>query len=118
MFRQELERDGLAELEIVGAIDFTHAAFAQQANDAIALRQHRARHETRIIDLNRTTCMTGTLFGVAYWPAFRRVPAAASRPRTSAHTTDTKRRRLRSPCDRMGSSLAADCMAKQARETD
>ena len=47
---KKLERDRLAQFEIVGAIDFAHAAFAQQANDPITLGQNCARHEARIVD--------------------------------------------------------------------
>ena len=34
-FGQELERDGLAEREVVGAIDFAHASLAEQRDDAV-----------------------------------------------------------------------------------
>ena len=34
--RQELQRDRLAELQIVGAIDLAHAAAAQPSDDAVA----------------------------------------------------------------------------------
>ncbi len=33
---QEFQRNGLAQREIVGAIDFAHAAAAEQADDAVA----------------------------------------------------------------------------------
>ena len=33
---QELERDRLAELQVVGAIDLAHAAAAEPADDAVA----------------------------------------------------------------------------------
>jgi hypothetical protein len=36
-WREEFERDGGAELEIVGAIDLAHAALAQEPDDAIAI---------------------------------------------------------------------------------
>jgi hypothetical protein len=36
--RQEFQRDGLAELQIVGAIDLAHPAAAEQADDAIPRR--------------------------------------------------------------------------------
>ena len=36
---QELQRDGLAEREIVGAIDLAHAAATEQADDAVARRR-------------------------------------------------------------------------------
>jgi len=47
---QELERDWLAQLQIVGAIDFTHSAFTEQPNDPVTLGEHLAGHKTRIID--------------------------------------------------------------------
>ena len=40
--RQELQRDRLAEREVVGAVDLAHAAAADQADDAVALGQQRA----------------------------------------------------------------------------
>jgi hypothetical protein len=49
-FRQKLERDRLAQLEIIGAVDFAHSAATNQSDDAIALDQYRPRNEPRIID--------------------------------------------------------------------
>ncbi len=43
--RQELQRDVLAEAQILGAVDLAHAAAADQAEDAVALGQQRARRE-------------------------------------------------------------------------
>ena len=37
---QELERDGLAEREVVGAIDLAHAALAQERHDPVAPGEH------------------------------------------------------------------------------
>ena len=45
---QELERDGLAEREVGGAIDLAHAAAAQQADDAIAAAEQRAGNEAAL----------------------------------------------------------------------
>ena len=42
---QELQSDRLIEREIVGAVDFAHAAEAQQADDTIPLGQNGARIE-------------------------------------------------------------------------
>ena len=50
MIGEKLERDWLREFQIVGAIDFAHAALAEQAHDAITLRQNRARHKARVVD--------------------------------------------------------------------
>ena len=47
---QELQRDRLPEPEIVGAIDLAHAAFAEQADDAIAAVEHRARRKAAVAD--------------------------------------------------------------------
>ena len=41
--RQELQCDGLPEAQILGAVDLAHAAAADQAEDAVALGQQRAR---------------------------------------------------------------------------
>jgi hypothetical protein len=48
--REKLERDGLAQLEIVGAVHFTHTAFAEQADNSISLTQDRAGNKARIVD--------------------------------------------------------------------
>ena len=48
--RKKLERDGLTQFQIVGAIDFTHSAFAKEPNDPIAFSQNSSRHETSIVD--------------------------------------------------------------------
>ena len=50
LLRQELESDGLAELQVVGAIDLAHAAAAQQADDAVAAGEHRAGNELRAVE--------------------------------------------------------------------
>ena len=42
---QELQRDRLAERQVVGAIDLAHAASPEQRDDAVAVGEHRARHE-------------------------------------------------------------------------
>ena len=47
--RKKLQRDRLAEFEVGGAIDFAHAAPAEQGDDAIALEQQRARREATFI---------------------------------------------------------------------
>ena len=61
--RQELQRDGLPEAEILGAVDLAHAAAAEQAEDAVALGQQRARRDP-----------------LARWPgAGRRQPAGTRR---------------------------------------
>ena len=43
--RQELQRDRLAELQVVGAVDLAHAAAAEQADHAIAAADERAGQE-------------------------------------------------------------------------
>src|SRR6185369_17121370 len=48
--RKKLERDGLAQLEIVSAVHLTHTAFAEQADNSISLTQDRAGNEARIVD--------------------------------------------------------------------
>jgi hypothetical protein len=39
-FRQELQRDRLAQLEVVGAVDLAHATAADQSDDAVAPLDH------------------------------------------------------------------------------
>src|SRR5205085_5399894 len=41
-FGEQLQGDRLRELEVVGAVDFAHAAAAQQADDAVTPGEHRA----------------------------------------------------------------------------
>ena len=43
--RQELQRDRLAELQVVGAIDLAHAAAPEEADDAVALGDDGSRRE-------------------------------------------------------------------------
>jgi hypothetical protein len=47
-FGQELERHRLIESKVVGAIDFAHAAFAEQSDDLIAPSHHHARGEAAL----------------------------------------------------------------------
>ncbi len=44
-FGQELERDFLPEREVVRAIDFAHAAAAEERDDAITTGEQRAGQE-------------------------------------------------------------------------
>jgi len=48
-FRQELQRHRLAQRQVRGAVDFAHAAAPQQAGDAVAPRQHRARQKASFV---------------------------------------------------------------------
>ena len=48
--RQELQGDGLAELEVVGAVDLAHAAAADEADDAVALAEDRAGREAAAVE--------------------------------------------------------------------
>ena len=47
---QELERDRLAEAEIVGAIHLAHAALAEQADDPVAAVENGAGREAAVTD--------------------------------------------------------------------
>ena len=47
-FGQKLERHWLIEREIVGAIDLTHTALAEQADDLVARGHQHARGKTSI----------------------------------------------------------------------
>jgi hypothetical protein len=40
----------LAELEIVGAVDFAHSAFAEKTDDTITIGEDSAGNKTRIVD--------------------------------------------------------------------
>jgi hypothetical protein len=48
--RKKFQRDWLSELQIIGSIDLTHAAFAEQTNDAIACSNHRPRQESTLVN--------------------------------------------------------------------
>ncbi len=47
--RQKLQRDGVAQFQIVGPVDFAHAPFADQRHDAIAVGDFRAGQEAAVI---------------------------------------------------------------------
>ena len=47
---QELQRDRLAEAEVVGAVDLAHAALAEEADDAEPSVEHRTGREAAVID--------------------------------------------------------------------
>ena len=51
--RQELQRDGLAELQVVGAVDLAHAAAADEADDAVALGEDRPGSKAAAIERGR-----------------------------------------------------------------
>ena len=46
---QELQRDRLPELQVVGAVDLAHAAAPDEADDAVALDEERAGVEARAV---------------------------------------------------------------------
>ena len=48
--RQELQRDRLAELQVVGAVDLAHAAAAEPPDDAVASAEERAGLEAAVVD--------------------------------------------------------------------
>ena len=48
--RQELQRDRLRQLQVVGAIDLAHAAAPEPSDDPVAAAEQRARGKTPVID--------------------------------------------------------------------
>ena len=50
MFGKKLKSNRLAQLQIVGAIDFAHAAFAELTDDALSLRENCASEKARVIN--------------------------------------------------------------------
>ena len=50
---QELQGDGLSELQVVGAVDLAHAALAEEPDDAVALAEHGARRERAEVERAR-----------------------------------------------------------------
>ena len=51
---EELDGDGLAQLEVVGAVDLAHSAAAEEGDDAVALGDGVARGEALLGLLGRT----------------------------------------------------------------
>src|SRR5262249_53984443 len=49
--RQEFQGDGLTELQVIGAIDFAHAATPEETDDPVAVGENGARREAT--DRNR-----------------------------------------------------------------
>jgi hypothetical protein len=47
---KQLERHRLAESQVVGTIDFSHTARAEQSDDPVATVEYGARRETAVID--------------------------------------------------------------------
>src|SRR5258708_4143714 len=50
-FRQKLKRNGLAEAQIVGTIDFAHAAFAEPSENSVPLGQQRTWNKASFIEI-------------------------------------------------------------------
>ena len=48
-FGQEFQRDGLAQRQVRGAVDFAHAAAAQQSEDAVTAAEQRAGKEAAFV---------------------------------------------------------------------
>jgi len=49
-FREKLEGDGLAEGEVCGAIDFAHAAAAEESGDAVTAADNGSGEEAALVD--------------------------------------------------------------------
>src|SRR5262245_55295587 len=62
---QELEGDRLSKFQVLCPIPLTHAASAEQADDAVAFNQHRAQYELRAVD------RTGRGRKIGYRPCVR-----------------------------------------------
>ena len=78
---QELERDRLAELQVVGAIDLAHAAAAEALDDAVASAEERARREAAVIDGARRREPAGGRRGARVSRTARAIGARPCRPR-------------------------------------
>ncbi len=57
---QELQGDGLVELQIVGSIDFSHPALSYESDDSIAIRKNRPRSESPLRSLREMGLGAGT----------------------------------------------------------
>ena len=51
--RQEFQRDGLTETEVVSPVDLSHAAAAEQAENTVALLKDLARLKPAVVDRPR-----------------------------------------------------------------
>jgi hypothetical protein len=49
--RQELQCDGLAQPQVICAVDFSHPTAPQKSNDAIALIEDNARRKAPVITI-------------------------------------------------------------------
>src|SRR5437764_10139091 len=65
VLRQKFERDCLAQLEIVGTINFTHAAFAQQPDDTIATGKIVPETKRASSIVSKDEARAGVTFGVS-----------------------------------------------------
>jgi hypothetical protein len=59
--RQELQRDRLAELQVVGPVDLAHPTATEQTDDSIPLDQHRARNEAALVGRRRRNRARGPI---------------------------------------------------------
>jgi len=71
ILRQKFQRHGLAEAQIVGAVDLAHPAAAEQSDHAVPAVEHGTRRESPMIDRA----------GRAQPPARRRPRSRAARGR-------------------------------------
>ncbi len=53
ILRQELQRDRLAQAQVVRAIDLAHAAASEQADDPVAIVEDGARRKAAVVDRSR-----------------------------------------------------------------
>jgi hypothetical protein len=58
-FGQELERDRLSELQVVGAVDLAHAPLADATDDAVTIVEDRARIEPSVVDVAGSAAPAG-----------------------------------------------------------
>jgi hypothetical protein len=50
VIRQEFEGDRLRQLQVIGPIDLTHSAFAEQPDNPVATREHHPRNKSGVVD--------------------------------------------------------------------
>ena len=109
ILRQEFQRHGLAEAQIVGAVDLAHPAAAEQSDHAVPAVEHGARRESPVIDRARR----------AQPPARRRPRSRAARrtARTTSPVACGHRRaasqRSRHRASRRTSGRSARCRGQQ-----
>ena len=88
--REELQGDGLAELQVVGAVDLAHPAAAEEADDPVAPADHRSRREGAEVDRVRGREAAGRRRRLGRQPASGPCPISVGRRESEPDEPDTE----------------------------